>query len=53
MNSIIQCLSSTRPLLEYCLESNYVSDINEKSSRMHGTMIKGYLSAVIVILLSK
>jgi len=49
MNSIIQCLSSTRPLLEYCLDEAYVDDINEQSSRMHGTMMKGFYFCNIAV----
>ncbi|KAL1441566.1 hypothetical protein MTO96_008531 [Rhipicephalus appendiculatus] len=36
MNSIVQCLAHTRPLLEYCLKDGYVSEINTSTSSMKG-----------------
>jgi ubiquitin carboxyl-terminal hydrolase 2/21 len=41
MNSVIQCLSNTRPLLEYLLADCYLSDINTTVSSMKGALIKG------------
>nr|XP_039248536.1 ubiquitin carboxyl-terminal hydrolase 2-like isoform X1 [Styela clava] len=32
MNSIIQCLSNTKSLRDYCLNKHYLNDINNKSS---------------------
>ncbi|KAA0184661.1 Ubiquitin specific peptidase 2 [Fasciolopsis buskii] len=43
MNSIIQCLSNTAPLLEYCLDERYRDEIN-KSSSMRGTLFSSYAS---------
>ncbi|THD21693.1 Ubiquitin specific protease 41 [Fasciola hepatica] len=43
MNSIIQCLSNTAPLLEYCLDERYREEIN-KSSSMRGTLFASYAS---------
>uniref|UniRef100_A0A094ZVQ9 Ubiquitin carboxyl-terminal hydrolase n=1 Tax=Schistosoma haematobium TaxID=6185 RepID=A0A094ZVQ9_SCHHA len=37
MNSILQCLSNTAPLTEYCLEDRFLKDIN-KSSSMNGML---------------
>ncbi|CAH8454935.1 unnamed protein product [Heterobilharzia americana] len=41
MNSILQCLSNTAPLTEYCLEDRYLKDIN-KSSSMNGMLFRSY-----------
>lgn len=41
MNSVLQCLSNTRPLLEYILAEGYLSEINSTSSSMKGALIKG------------
>nr|CAH8825022.1 unnamed protein product [Trichobilharzia regenti] len=41
MNSILQCLSNTAPLTEYCLEDRYLKDIN-KSSSMNGLLFRSY-----------
>ncbi|KAF7260937.1 hypothetical protein EG68_01835 [Paragonimus skrjabini miyazakii] len=43
MNSIIQCLSNTHPLLDYCLSGRYMSDLN-KSSTMRGNLFASYVS---------
>ncbi|CAH8446503.1 unnamed protein product [Dicrocoelium dendriticum] len=43
MNSIIQCLSNTQPLLDYCLSNRYNMDLN-KASTMHGTLFASYVS---------
>ena len=40
MNSIIQCLSNTRPLLEFCISKQYNEEIN-KESKMKGSLISG------------
>ncbi|XP_074653310.1 ubiquitin carboxyl-terminal hydrolase 2-like [Tubulanus polymorphus] len=42
MNSITQCLSNCRPLLEYCLNDDYHLDINTTSSTMKGALFKAY-----------
>ncbi|EGI58993.1 Ubiquitin carboxyl-terminal hydrolase 2 [Acromyrmex echinatior] len=42
MNSVIQCLSNTRPLLEYLLNEQYLTDINTTTSSMKGALIKAF-----------
>lgn len=42
MNSVIQCLSNTRPLLEYLLNQKYLADINTTTSSMKGALIKAF-----------
>ena len=42
MNSVLQCLSNTRPLLEYVLNEKYTADINTISSSMKGALIKAF-----------
>ncbi|CAB3368743.1 Hypothetical predicted protein [Cloeon dipterum] len=42
MNSVLQCLSNTRPLLEYILAEGYLSEINNSSSSMKGALIKAF-----------
>jgi ubiquitin carboxyl-terminal hydrolase 2/21 len=56
MNSVIQCLSNTKPLLEYLLADCHLSDINTTVSSMKGALIKGSvcvprLPAVLTILI--
>ena len=41
MNSVLQCLSNTRQLLDYCLEEKYVTEINTTTSNMKGSLFKG------------
>lgn len=41
MNSVIQCLSNTKPLLEYVRKDGYIEDINTTVSSMKGALIKG------------
>ena len=41
MNSVIQCLSNTKPLLEYCLKDDYVLDKNKTTSKLKGALIVG------------
>lgn len=43
MNSVLQCLSNTRPLLEYVSEDKYASEINTTLSCMKGALIKGLI----------
>jgi len=45
MNSVIQCLSNTKPLLEYLLADCHLSDINTTVSSMKGALIKGSVCA--------
>ncbi|XP_075549090.1 ubiquitin carboxyl-terminal hydrolase 2-like isoform X2 [Dermacentor variabilis] len=42
MNSIVQCLAHTRPLLEYCLKDGYVSEINSSTSSMKGALFEAF-----------
>lgn len=46
MNSVLQCLSNTKPLLEYCLNDEYKADINSTTSRMKGQLIKVYAAVM-------
>ncbi len=41
MNSILQCLSNTRLLLDYCLNEDYKEDINKTTSNMKGALVNG------------
>nr|KAG5692572.1 hypothetical protein BaRGS_024132 [Batillaria attramentaria] len=42
MNCVLQCLSNTRPLLEWCLNDGYLLDINSTTSGMKGALIKAF-----------
>ncbi|KPJ17412.1 Ubiquitin carboxyl-terminal hydrolase 2 [Papilio machaon] len=46
MNSVLQCLSNTRPLLEYVSEEKYGQDINTTLSCMKGALIKAFASVI-------
>lgn len=46
MNSVIQCLSNTRPLLEYLLSEQYLNDINTTTSSMKGALIKAFSQVI-------
>ncbi|XP_033221718.1 ubiquitin carboxyl-terminal hydrolase Usp2-like isoform X2 [Belonocnema kinseyi] len=46
MNSVIQCLSNTRPLLEYLLNEHYLLDLNATSSSMKGALIKAFSQVI-------
>ncbi|XP_013195657.2 uncharacterized protein LOC106138907 [Amyelois transitella] len=46
MNSVIQCLSNTRPLLEYLSDDKYESEINTTLSCMKGALIKAFASVI-------
>nr|XP_031830008.1 sericin 1 isoform X2 [Nomia melanderi] len=46
MNSVIQCLSNTRPLLEYLLNEQYLADINVTTSSMKGALIKAFSQVI-------
>lgn len=41
MNSVVQCLSNTKLLLEYLRKDDYTADINTTVSSMKGALIKG------------
>lgn len=47
MNSIVQCLSNTKLLLEYCLNDEYQDDINTTTSNMKGALINGEFQRLI------
>lgn len=46
MNSVIQCLSNTRPLLEYLVNEQYLADINTTTSGMKGALIKAFSQVI-------
>ncbi|XP_046744207.1 ubiquitin carboxyl-terminal hydrolase 4-like isoform X3 [Diprion similis] len=46
MNSVIQCLSNTRPLLEYLINEQYLADINTSTSSMKGALIKAFSQVI-------
>ncbi|CAK1592817.1 unnamed protein product [Parnassius mnemosyne] len=46
MNSVLQCLSNTRPLLEYLTEDKHAGEINTTLSCMKGALIKAFASVI-------
>ncbi|KAJ8917365.1 hypothetical protein NQ315_002389 [Exocentrus adspersus] len=46
MNSVIQCLSNTRWLLEYLRKDAYMRDINTTISGMKGALIKAFAEVI-------
>lgn len=42
MNSVLQCLSHSRPLLEFCLDRRYEKDLNTTTSSMQGWLFRAY-----------
>ncbi|XP_039752821.1 ubiquitin carboxyl-terminal hydrolase 2-like isoform X3 [Pararge aegeria] len=46
MNSVLQCLANTRPLLEYLLHEPHAADVNTTLSCMKGALIKAFASVV-------
>ncbi|XP_061189205.1 ubiquitin carboxyl-terminal hydrolase 2-like isoform X1 [Saccostrea echinata] len=42
MNSVLQCLSNTKPLLEYFLKEDYILDKNSSTSSMKGQLVTAY-----------
>ncbi|KAK9876418.1 hypothetical protein WA026_012731 [Henosepilachna vigintioctopunctata] len=46
MNSVIQCLSNTKLLLEYLREDAYMRDINQTNSSMKGALIKAFAEVI-------
>lgn len=42
MNSILQCLSHTRLLLEFCVNGDYKAHVNKSNSCMKGALISAY-----------
>nr|XP_023016275.1 ubiquitin carboxyl-terminal hydrolase 2-like [Leptinotarsa decemlineata] len=46
MNSVIQCLSNTRWLLEYLKKDEFMKDINTSISSMEGALIKSFAEVI-------
>ena len=46
MNSILQCLSNTRFLTEYCLQGVYSNDLNTTMSVMKGSLFRSYAALI-------
>lgn len=46
MNSAIQCLANTFPLLEYILNDAYLKDVNYKYSGMHGLLMRTFVAVL-------
>ncbi|CAB3254481.1 unnamed protein product [Arctia plantaginis] len=46
MNSVLQCLSNTRPLLEYVSDEKFSDDINTTLSCMKGALIRAFASVI-------
>ncbi|XP_046463041.1 ubiquitin carboxyl-terminal hydrolase 2-like isoform X2 [Daphnia pulex] len=42
MNSVLQCLSNTRSVLEYVISNEYANHINTSTSSMNGALIKAF-----------
>ncbi|CAL4060933.1 unnamed protein product [Meganyctiphanes norvegica] len=42
MNSVIQCLSNTRYLMEFLVKDSYQTDINTSISTMKGDLVRGF-----------
>ncbi|XP_074833315.1 ubiquitin carboxyl-terminal hydrolase 2 isoform X1 [Carettochelys insculpta] len=45
MNSILQCLSNTKELRDYCLQNQYVRDLNN-NSRMHTALMAEFAKLI-------
>ncbi|XP_065273232.1 ubiquitin carboxyl-terminal hydrolase 2 isoform X3 [Emys orbicularis] len=45
MNSILQCLSNTKELRDYCLQNQYVRDLNS-NSRMHTALMAEFAKLI-------
>ena len=39
--TILQCLSNTKPLMNYLVHDDYSREINTSSSSMKGSLVKG------------
>lgn len=46
MNSVIQCLGSTKLLMSYLLKDSYTSDINTSNSAMKGSLVKAFATVI-------
>lgn len=53
MNSVLQCLSNTKPLLEYFLRDDFTFDKNTTTSSMKGQLVTGMFRDHLVPLSSK
>ncbi|GFY60169.1 ubiquitin carboxyl-terminal hydrolase 2 [Trichonephila inaurata madagascariensis] len=45
MNAVLQCLCHTQPLVDYCMQGTYLSDINHRSPT-HGDLVKVFADFV-------
>nr|CAB3267548.1 ubiquitin carboxyl-terminal hydrolase 2 [Phallusia mammillata] len=46
MNSILQCLSNTQPLRDYCLTLKYETDLNREKSPMKGKLMTAFAELI-------
>jgi len=46
MNSVIQCLSNTKLLVDYLLSDEYTSDLNTTNSSMKGSLVKAFAALI-------
>merc|ERR1712032_1542887 len=46
MNSVIQCLSNTKPLMNYLAQDDYSREINTSSSSMKGSLVKAFATVI-------
>lgn len=46
MNSILQCLSNTKFLVEYILTNSYSSDLNKTLSTMRGVLFSSFADLI-------
>lgn len=46
MNSILQCLSNTKLVLEFCLRGSYMSELNTTLSVMKGSLFKSFANLI-------
>lgn len=46
MNSVIQCLSNTKPLMNYLVHDDYSREINTSSSSMKGSLVKAFATVI-------
>lgn len=50
MNSVLQCLSNTKPLLEFCLKGNLDEYLNRSStSVLKGALMRGNQCVLLLI----
>ncbi|XP_066280467.1 ubiquitin carboxyl-terminal hydrolase 2-like [Branchiostoma lanceolatum] len=46
MNSILQCLSHTKQLADYCMNDNYIFDLKDSNSSMKGALMKAFANLI-------